>query len=140
MRAGIDARLLRKCIDDRAEAHQTTRLMHSGRKFMSDGIIPLRRKGEERSALAQVDIAAVGMLISGQATSLNAARAAVILADLHKQRDQLTTMLADLQGRASTGNAQIDEVNAELITVINRGLVNIDQFAEQARVHAEKAT
>ena len=103
---------------------------------MSDGIVPLRRRGEEQSALARVDVIAVEMLASGQATSLQAARTAAILADLRDHRDQLTTLLADLRGRKPTGEAQIDEVNDNLITAINQGIVQIDLFIARAQVFA----
>ncbi|WP_342111532.1 hypothetical protein [Methylobacterium sp. SI9] len=107
---------------------------------MSDGIIPLRQRNEGRSALARVDAAAVEMLAGGRATSLQAARAAVILADLREQRDQMNTLLADLRGRGPTGEAQIDEANANLITAINQGIVQIDLFVARARAYAEGAT
>lgn len=103
---------------------------------MSEGIVPLRRRGDERSALARVDTAAVEMLACGQASSLRAARAEAILADLCKQRDQLTTLLADLRGREPTGEPQIDEANANLIAAINQGIVQIDLFVAQARTYA----
>ena len=103
---------------------------------MGDGIVPLRRRGEEQPALARVDIAAVEMLACGQATSLQVARAEVILGDLREQRDQLTMLLADLRGREPTGEAQIDEANVNLITAINQGIVQIDLFVAQARVYA----
>lgn len=107
---------------------------------MSDGIIPLRGRGEEPFALARVDVAAVDLLADGQATTLQAARATIILSDLHQQRAQMTTLLADLQGRRLTGNAQIDKINTDLITAINRGIVQIDLFATQAHLHANEAT
>lgn len=106
---------------------------------MSDGIVPLRRRGKERSALAKVDVAAVEMLACGQATSLQVARAEVILADLRGQRDQMTVLLADLRGREPTGEAQIDEANANLIAAINQGIVQIDLFVAQARAYTEVA-
>ncbi|MCJ2060659.1 hypothetical protein MKL09_29585, partial [Methylobacterium sp. J-048] len=58
---------------------------------MSEGIVPLRRSGEERSPIARVDIAAVELLVSGEAISLQTARAEVILKDLRAQRDQMST-------------------------------------------------
>lgn len=106
---------------------------------MSDGIVPLRRRGEEHSALAWVDVAAVEMLADGRATSLQAARAAVILADLRDQRDAMTALLADLRGRELTGEVLIDEASASLITAINRGIVQIDLFVAQARAYADGA-
>ena len=109
------------------------------RGIMGDGIVPLRRKGEERSALARVDVAAVQMLACGQATGLQVARAEVILADLRGQRDQMTVLLADLRGRQPTGEAQLDAANANLITAINQGIVQIDLFVAQARAYVEGA-
>ncbi|WCS28867.1 hypothetical protein LOK46_32675 (plasmid) [Methylobacterium sp. NMS14P] len=107
---------------------------------MSENIVPLRQRGEERSALARVDAAAVVRLAGGQATSLQAARTEVILADLREQRDQMTTLLADLRGRESTGEAQIDDANANLIAVINQGIVQIDLFVARAQVLLAKVT
>lgn len=101
---------------------------------MSDGIVPLRRRGEERSALARVDAAAVQLLAGGRATSLQAAQAEVILGDLREQRDQMAALLADLRGRALTGDSQIDNANANLITAINSGIVQIDVFIARAQV------
>lgn len=107
---------------------------------MSEGIVPLRRRNEERSALARIDVAAVKLLADGQATNLQAARARVILLDLREQRDQLSMLLADLRGRELTGQAQIDEINANLITAIDQGVVQIDLFVAQARAYTERAT
>lgn len=106
---------------------------------MSEGIVPLRRRGEEQSALVRVDAAAMEMLASGQAINLRAARAEVILADLRDQRDQMTALLADLRGRELTGKALIDEANASLITAIDQGIVQIDLFVAQARSYADGA-
>jgi hypothetical protein len=107
---------------------------------MSDGIVLLRGRGEERSALARVDVEAVGLLAEGQATTLQAARAAVILANLRDQREQMAALLADLQRRAPTGDGQIDRVNADLIIAINRGIVQIDKVTAQVRVRTEEVT
>jgi hypothetical protein len=79
------------------------------------------------------------MLASGQATSLQVARAEVILANLREQRDEMTALLADLRGREPTGKVQIDEANTDLITVINQGIVQIDLFIAQARAYSEGA-
>ncbi|MCJ2060065.1 hypothetical protein MKL09_26465 [Methylobacterium sp. J-048] len=106
---------------------------------MSEGIVPLRRSGEERSPIARVDIAAVELLVSGEAISLQTARAEVILKDLRAQRDQMSTLLADLRARGLIGDAQIDEVNASLISAINQGIVQIDLFIAQARVLVKEA-
>ncbi|MCJ2063806.1 hypothetical protein MKK63_13955 [Methylobacterium sp. J-088] len=106
---------------------------------MSEGIVPLRRRGEERSALAYVDATAVAMLAEGQSTSLQAARVEVILANLREQRNQMTTLLADLWAREPTGEPQIDGANANLITAINQGIVQVDLFIAQARTVAAEA-
>ena len=100
---------------------------------MSKGIVPLRRNGEGQSALARVDVAAMELLVGGQATSLQAARAEVILADLCEQRDQMAVLLTDLQERELTGEPQIDEADANLIAAINQGVVQIDLFVARAR-------
>ena len=106
---------------------------------MTEGIVPLRQMGKEQSALARVDVAAVEMLTCGQAASLREARAEVILVDLRRQREQMTILLADLRGRAPTGEAQIDEANANLITAIKQGIVQIDLFIGHAQVFAAEA-
>ncbi|MCJ2085048.1 hypothetical protein MKK88_03435 [Methylobacterium sp. E-005] len=101
---------------------------------MSEGIVPLRQKGEEGSALDRFDIAAVALLIGGQAASLQAARAVVILNDLRAQRDQMTAVLVDVRGREPTGDPEIDDTNANLVTAINAGIVQIDLFIARGRV------
>ena len=106
---------------------------------MSGGVVPLRRRGEERSALARVDVAAMDLLVGGQAASLQAARAEIILTDMRGQRDQLTALLADLRARAPTGDSRIDEANANLITAINDGIVQIDLFIARAQVFLAEA-
>ena len=106
---------------------------------MSESIVPLRRRSDERSALTRIDVAAVGMLANGQAASLQAARAEVILRDLQTQRDQMTMLLADLRGREPAGDERIDEANADLIMAINQGIVQIDLFVAQARAYTEIA-
>ena len=84
--------------------------------------------------LARVDVAAIELLIGGHATNLQAARAQIILADLRAQRDQMTAVLADVRGREPTGDPEIDDTNANLITAINQGIVQIDLFIAQARL------
>ena len=107
--------------------------------IMSDGIVPLRRKSEERSALARIDVAAVKMLSHGRATNLQTARATVILADLRAQRDQMALLVAKLRGRTLTDEAQFDAANATLIAAINQGIVQIDLFVARCRVLTEQA-
>ena len=110
--------------------------MRGGRRIMSEGVVPLRRKGKERSALARVDVAAMELLVGGQATSLQAARAEIILADMRVQRDQMTALLADLRGREPIDDSRIDEANTNLITAINAGIVQIDLFIARVQVFA----
>ncbi|SDO44891.1 hypothetical protein SAMN05216360_12320 [Methylobacterium phyllostachyos] len=105
-----------------------------GRRIMSEGIVPLRRRGEKRTSLDRVDVAAVQLLASGRATSLQAARGEVILADMRAQRDQMTVVLADVRSREATGDPQIDDANVNLITAINYGIVQIDVFIARAQV------
>lgn len=106
---------------------------------MSESIVPLRRKGEEQSALFHVDHDAVELLATGQAPSLLGARAEVITKDLYARREQMTTLLADLGGREPTGHAQIDETNANLVTMINYGIAQIDVFIARAQVLTTEA-
>ena len=101
---------------------------------MSEGIVPLRKRGQQQKALDRVDVAAVELLASGQATSLQAARAEVILADMREQRDQMMAVLADLRSREPTADPQLDAAHANLITVINDGIVQIDVFMARAQV------
>ncbi|MCJ2124356.1 hypothetical protein [Methylobacterium sp. J-077] len=106
---------------------------------MSEGIVPLRRRGEEGSTLARVDVAAMKLLVSGRAPNLHAARAEVILADLRARREQMMAVLADVRGREPTGDAQIDEANANLVTAINAGIVQIDVFIARGLVFLSEA-
>ncbi|XYD12650.1 hypothetical protein R1A27_34475 (plasmid) [Methylobacterium sp. NMS12] len=106
---------------------------------MSESIVPLRRRGEKQTALDRVDGAAVQLLATGQAASLQAARAEVILADLQAQRGQMTAILADVRSREPTGDAQVDEANVNLITAINQGIVQIDLFIARAQVFLAEA-
>ena len=107
---------------------------------MSEGIVLLRRREEKRSALDRVDVAAMELLVGGQATSLQAARVEVILTDMRAQRDQMTVVLADLRSCEPTGDFLIDEANANLITTISTGIVQIDLFIARARVFVAEVT
>ncbi|TXN71449.1 hypothetical protein [Methylobacterium sp. WL6] len=100
---------------------------------MSRQIIPLRRQGAEQSALARIDVAAVALLAGGQATSLQAARAEVILADLRLRRDEMTALLSDLRSRETSRLPHIDVANANLIVAIVQGVVQVDLFIAQAQ-------
>lgn len=101
---------------------------------MSESIIPLRRRGEEQSALSRVDHDAVELLATGQAPSLLGARAEVITKDLCASREQMMALLADLCRREPTGHAQIDDTNANLVKMINYGMAQIDAFIARAQV------
>ena len=101
---------------------------------MTETIIPLRPRSEEQSALARVDVTAAELLARGQAASLQAARAEVILIDLRGYRDQMTALLADLRAREPAGDAQINTANAGLIAAINHGVVQIDLFIARAQL------
>ena len=105
---------------------------------MSREIIPMRLKGGEQSALARIDVAAVALLSRGRAASLQTARAEVILTDLRLRRDEMTTLLSNLRGREPTGVLQIDAANANLITAIHQGVVQVDLFIAQARSLLER--
>ena len=100
---------------------------------MSRGIIPLRPKGPEHSALVRIDVAAAALLSEGLAASLQGARAEVILTDLRLRRDEMSMLLSDLRGREPTSDLQIDDANANLIAAIVQGLVQVDLFIAQAR-------
>ncbi|MEL6059477.1 hypothetical protein [Methylobacterium sp. DCY52] len=106
---------------------------------MPETIIPLRPKGEDQTALARIDRVAAQLLAGGQAASLQAARIETILTDLRVQRDQMTTVLADLRGREPSGYPQVDAANANLVIAINQGIIQIDLFIARARVLAEDA-
>ena len=105
---------------------------------MSQGIIPLRPKGGDQSALARIDVAAVALLADGQALSLQAARAEAILTDLRLQRDEMALVLAGLRERELTGAPEIDTANTNLVTAIRQGIVQIDLFIAQTRSLLEK--
>ena len=107
---------------------------------MSESIVPLRRRGEEQSALSRVDHDAVELLATGQAPSLLGARAEVITKDLYASREQMTSLLADLRRRELTGHAQIDDTNANLVTMINYGVAQIDAFITRAQVLTTEAS
>ena len=111
-----------------------------GRNIMSEGIVLLRRRGEKRTALDRVDVAAVQLLADGRTASLQAARAEIILADMRAQRDPMTTVFADVRSREPTGDPQVDRANADLVTAINSGIVQIDLFIARARVFLAEAT
>lgn len=105
---------------------------------MTETIIPLRPRGNGQASLARIHLFAAELLAGGQAASLQEARLQAILMDLRVQRNQLTTVLADLRGRELTGYAQIDAANAELLIAINQGLIQIDLFIARAQVLAKE--
>lgn len=115
------------------------RLKRSVLKAMAGTIIPLRPRDEDHSALARVDVTAAEMLAQGQAATLQAARVAVILADLRGHRDQMTALLADLRARRPTEDPGIDTANANLLTAIDQGVVQIDLFIARAQMFEAEA-
>lgn len=125
---------------DRTDVYQLGYSTPNEYRVMSNGIVPLRRRGEDQSALARVDDAALKMLVGGQATSLMAARAEVILAELRDQRRRMATLVTDLLGQDLTDKPPIDEADAHLIMAINQGIVQIDLFIAQAQVCAAEVT
>lgn len=106
---------------------------------MSEAIVPLRRKGPKPAALDRVDVSAMELLADGRTTSLQAARAEVILADMRGQRDEMTVVLADVRSREPTGDPQVDEANANLVAAIKHGIVQIDLFIARAQVFLAEA-
>jgi hypothetical protein len=106
---------------------------------MSEGIVPLRRRGKQRTALDGIDAAAVDLLVGGQTTNLRVARAEVILADMRAQRDHMSAVLADLRSREPSGNQEVDDSNGKLVAAINEGVVQIDLFIARARVSVAEA-
>lgn len=106
---------------------------------MSEAIVPLRRKGPKPTALDRVDVSAMELLADGRTTSLQAARAEVILADMRAQRDEMAVVLADVRSREPTGDPQVDEANANLVAAINHGIVQIDLFIARAQVFLAEA-
>ena len=101
---------------------------------MTETIIPLRPRREDHTAVARIDVTAAELLARGQVSSLRTARIETILTDLRAQRDQMTTVLADLRGREPTGDARIDAANTNLIAAINQGIVQIDLFIARAQL------
>lgn len=105
---------------------------------MSRRVIPLRPIGNENSAVARIDIAAVALLSGGHAASLQAARAEAILADLRLRRDEMTMLLSEMRGREPTGVLQVDAAQANLIIAISEGVVQVDRFIAQAQGSLER--
>ncbi|GJE52872.1 hypothetical protein GOFOIKOB_5947 [Methylobacterium tardum] len=93
---------------------------------MTATIIPLRSSRDATSALATFDVAAAALLTEGGAASLSAARLDVILQRLRAQRAELVALITDLQMRGSSGNAQLDAINADLGGEADKGLAQID--------------
>ena len=103
---------------------------------MTEPIIPLRPRGDGQPSLARFDLVAAELLAGGRVRSLQAARVEAILMDLRVQREQMSTLLADLRSRESTGDPHVDAVNANLIYAINQGIVQVDLFIARAGVLA----
>ncbi len=103
---------------------------------MSAAIIPLHRWRGAQTSLARVDTAAVGLLNSGQAVSLQDARAEVILTDLQTQRDHLAIVLEDLRRQEPSSDIQIREADANLLAAVEAGIGRIDHFIARAKTFA----
>ena len=103
---------------------------------MTGTIIPLRLKRDETSALAGFDAAAADLLAEGRAPTLSAAHLDAILMKLRRQRAELLAINATLETRASSGDAQIDAINAKLCVEARNGLTHIDLFIQQVETCA----
>lgn len=103
---------------------------------MTGTIIPLRLKRDETSALAGFDAAAADLLAEGRAPTLSAAHLDAILMKLRRQRVELLAINALLERRASSGDAQIDAINAKLCAEACNGLAHIELFIQQAETSA----
>ena len=94
-------------------------------------IISLRSDRGATSELDVVDVTAMLLLREGRAATLSGARLDAIRTDLLAKRMQLTAVIADLQSRPSSGDVQIDAVNATLRAEASTGLIYLDLFLEQ---------
>ncbi|UIY43517.1 hypothetical protein [Methylobacterium radiotolerans] len=103
---------------------------------MTRRIVPLYRDDNGRSALARFDGTALELLADGRATTLSSARLDVILARLYEQRAVLVAVITDLQTRPSSGDAQIDALNADLRVEADKSLAQLDLFIQQAETCA----
>ncbi|WP_157862040.1 hypothetical protein [Methylobacterium sp. Leaf361] len=92
---------------------------------MTASVVPLPLKG---SALQSLDATAAEMLAGGRATTLTAARISLLLESIQAKRSELVAVIDDLQSRPSSGNAQVDRINADLCVDAIHGLGHIDQM------------
>lgn len=95
---------------------------------MADKIIPLRPTNIQTAALARFDKLAAELLAEGQAATLTAARIDAVLKQTRADRSELALVLEDLQARAPTGNAQLDQANADLRAFAAEGVSHIDML------------
>ena len=105
---------------------------------MKGTIIPLRSDRGTTSELDVVDVTAMMLLREGRAATLSGARLDAIRTDLLAKRMQLTAVIADLQSRPSSGDVQIDAVNATLRAEASTGLIYLDLFLEQIETCASR--
>ncbi|XYD12644.1 hypothetical protein R1A27_34430 (plasmid) [Methylobacterium sp. NMS12] len=103
---------------------------------MTGTIIPLRSGHSTTSALTHFDITAMELLREGRAATLSEARLDAIRTELLAKRAELAAVLADLQARPSSGDAEIDAVNITLSVEAGVGLAHIDQFIAQVDARA----
>ncbi|MCJ2085836.1 hypothetical protein MKK88_07495 [Methylobacterium sp. E-005] len=99
-------------------------------------IVPLRSKRDEVSALASFDATATELLAKGRAPTLSAAQFDAILMTLLRQRAELLAILANLEARASSRDARIEAINAELCVEARNGLAYIELFIQHAGTSA----
>ena len=110
---------------------------------MTGTIIPLRLKRDETSALASFGTLATELLAEGRAPNLLVARFDAILKKLRGQRAKLASVLADLEARAPSCDAQIEIINVNLRNGAREGLTHIDLFIREAmscRLKSEPAS
>jgi hypothetical protein len=93
-------------------------------------IIPLPTRTNDSSELTDLDRIAAELLADGQAATLSAARIGVLPKKISTQRTELVGVIADLEGRTSTGNDSLDKVNADLLATANEGLAHIDRLIQ----------
>ncbi len=91
---------------------------------MTASVVPLPLKG---SALQSLDATAAEMLAAGRATTLTAARISLLLESVQAKRSELVAVIDDLQSRPPSGNAQVDQANADLSVEAVKGPGQIDQ-------------
>ncbi|ONF46449.1 hypothetical protein [Methylobacterium radiotolerans] len=75
-------------------------------------------------------------LPEGRAATLTAARIDTILEQLRAQHAELAALVADLEARASSGDRELDLLNAVLRVQASRGLSWIDRIIGLAEASA----